>query len=471
VHTEAESHRPAVASATRDRWPLIVLAGALAAIALNTISQPTDIDSWWHLRSGDLILDRGHIPGDDPFAWTAAGHPWRLNSWLFDVLAAGGRRLLGAGPFTALILLGVIGFGCACYLLARRAGARPWPSVAVAAVLTVLLTPIVAERPHMLTYLLFAATLVVAPAALHGSRHALVGLAAMFVFWVNLHFAFTVGVMLVALLAIATAHETRQLRRPALVTGTVLAAGLLNPFGWRAYGAALETRGTSRVIEEWQRLDPMSLRDFLYLLVIALALVSLWRTGRWRRLNSLLPVGAFSLLAFDAVRNVPFLMLVAAGEFGLSCSALRLPRARALLRERGPIATHGLALGLTVAALLALPALADARPASEDVYPVRTTAAIPRGCRLLNEDTFGGYITDKRWPDVLVSLDSRNGSEQDIERQLAVLEGRAGAMAWVDGHGVDCALVRPDRPIVSLLRDEGWQAVASDPNAILLVRP
>lgn len=471
MQTKVEPPRPAVASATRDPWPLVVLAASLTAIALNAVRQPADIDAWWHLRGGDLIIDRGELPRDDPFAWTAAGRPWRLNSWLFDVLAAGGRRLLGTAPFTALILLAVVGFGCACYLLARRAGARPWPSVAVASVLTVLLTPIVAERPHMLTYLLFGTTLVLAPAALKGSRRALVGLAVTFVVWVNLHFAFTVGVILVALLAIAAAHETRQLRRPVLVTGTVLAAGLLNPFGWRAYGAAFDTRGTARAIEEWRRLSPTSLRDLLYLMVIALAFAALWRTGRWRRWDCLLPVGVFSLLAVDAVRNVPFLFLVAAGELGLGCSMLRWRRTRAWLRERGPIATHGLALGLTVAAVLGLPALAEARPAPDDVYPVRTTAAIPTGCRLLNEDTFGGYVTDKRWPEVLVSLDSRNGSEENIERQLDVLDGQPGALAWIDDHGVDCALVRPDRPIVALLEDEGWRRVASDPSALLLVRP
>jgi hypothetical protein len=131
---------------------------------------------------------------------------------------------------------------------------------------------------------------------------------------------------------------------------------------------------------------------------------------------------------------------------------------------------HGLAVGLAVVVVLWSFVLADPRPTSSDVYPIRTTEAIPEGCRLLNEDAFGGYITDQRWPEVLVSQDSRNGSEEDFEQQRLVLAGRPGAMDWIDRHHVDCALVEPDRPIVSMLRAAGWRQVASEPSAVLLLR-
>jgi hypothetical protein len=446
----------------------VVLGLALAAITLVAGRLAFSFDAWWHVRSGDLILDRGAIPREDPFAWTAAGSPWRLNSWLYDVLMAALRRAGGTGAMVAVTLVAVALFGIACYSLARSAGAGRWPSVAVASALTFLLTPLASERPQQVSYLLFAAVLVLTPLALDGSNRALVGLVGLFAFWVNLHFAFTAGVILVLLLASAAVVEKRRLRRPALVVGAVVTAGLLNPFGWRAYGAAFETRGTSRTIEEWQRLNPTTLRDLVYLLTILLALAALWRTGRWRRLGSLLPVVAFSFLAIDAVRNVPFMLLVVAAELALGCSSLRLTR----LRQRvGPLFVHGLAVALAALVLLSLPVLADARPVETRVYPVHTTDAIPDGCRLLNQYEFGGYITDQRWPEVLVSQDGRNGSEQDFERQREVIEAQAGALRWIDDSGVACVLVAPDRPIVGLLRERGWRETASDPSAVLLLRP
>jgi hypothetical protein len=446
------------------------LAGALAAVTLNAAQGAFDADAWWHLRSGDLILERGEIPRDDPFAWTAAGRPWRLNSWLFDVLAAGSRQLGGTAPLIAITLLAVVGFGCACYLLARRAGARPWPSVAVASVSTTLLTELVAERPHMLTYLLFAATLALCPRALRGSNRALLGLGVMFVFWSNLHLAFTAGVAAVGLIAGASAIRERRLARPGIVAGIVALAGLCNPMGLSAYLVAFETRSSAVIIREWQPVSLARPRDVVLVVIMVLAFASLWRTGRWRRLDGLLLVALFSALTLDAVRNAPFLLIVASPEIALGISALALPRLRAVLRPRAKPLVHGVAVGLAVVVALWSFVLTDPRPTTSDVYPIRTTEAIPAGCRLLNEDAFGGYITDQRWPEVLVSQDSRNGGEEDFEQQRLVLAGRPGAMDWIDRHHVDCALVEPDRPIVSMLRAAGWRQVASEPSAVLLLR-
>jgi hypothetical protein len=463
--------RPERGRAVGDRWPLIVLLAALAAIALNAAQGAFDSDAWWHLRSGDLILDRGEIPSEDPFAWTAAGRPWRLNSWLFDVLVAGTRRLGGTTPVIALTLLAVVGFGCACYLLARRAGARPWPSVAVASVSTTLLTEGVAERPHMLSYLLFAATLVLCAAALRGSNRALAALAALFVVWSNLHLAFTAGIAAVVVFAGASAVRERRLARPLIVAGSAAVAGLCNPVGLSAYTAAFETRTTATIIKEWLPVSLARPRDVALVVIMLVAFASLWRTGRWRRLDGLLLVAMFSALTLDAVRNAPFLLIVASPEIALGLSTLAMPRLRAVIRPRAAPLVHGIAIGLFVVVALWAQVLADPRPTSSETYPVRTTQAIPAGCRLLNEDAFGGYITDKRWPEVLVSQDGRNGSEEDLEKQRLVVAGRPGAMKWIDRHGVDCVLVKPDRPLVATLRATGWRQVASEPSAVLLLRP
>ena len=45
-----------------------------------------EADTFWQTRTGQLILDTGRLPGTDPFSWTAAGRPWRPNSWAFDVV-------------------------------------------------------------------------------------------------------------------------------------------------------------------------------------------------------------------------------------------------------------------------------------------------------------------------------------------------------------------------------------------------
>src|ERR1043165_46222 len=45
-----------------------------------------DTDVSWHLATGALILDQGKIPASDPWAYTSAGYPWYIISWLWDII-------------------------------------------------------------------------------------------------------------------------------------------------------------------------------------------------------------------------------------------------------------------------------------------------------------------------------------------------------------------------------------------------
>ena len=56
----------------------ILLFGLLAMTARNA----TDPDLWWHLRTGQWIVETGHIPHSDPFSFTRAGSAWVSHEWL-----------------------------------------------------------------------------------------------------------------------------------------------------------------------------------------------------------------------------------------------------------------------------------------------------------------------------------------------------------------------------------------------------
>src|SRR4051812_27708952 len=75
------------------RWLLAWL--ALAPVAAVPAGRLADSDPWWQIRTGHLIWDAGRLPTTDPFSWTAAGRPWVLNSWAYDVLLAGVHHLGG----------------------------------------------------------------------------------------------------------------------------------------------------------------------------------------------------------------------------------------------------------------------------------------------------------------------------------------------------------------------------------------
>src|SRR5262249_57482173 len=49
-----------------------------------TIMQGSDL--WWHIASGQWILEHGAVRAPDPFSYTTAGRYWLNDSWLSDVL-------------------------------------------------------------------------------------------------------------------------------------------------------------------------------------------------------------------------------------------------------------------------------------------------------------------------------------------------------------------------------------------------
>jgi hypothetical protein len=188
-----------------------------------------------------------------------------------------------------------------------------------------------------------------------------------------------------------------------------------------------------------------------------------------------LPLLAFTVLFVDAVRNGPFLLLVAGPEVALGIASVRTPQLRRVLAPRAGAIRDGTCLGIAVLLVATLVGIDHLRPVDPAVYPVHAVAALRdgprRGCRLLNEYDQGGFLLARLGPSVLVSEDGRNDlyGEARILEQQHVLRGRPGALRWIVEHRVGCVLVRPDRRLRRLLEHRGWRVVTHDPSAVLLV--
>src|SRR5580704_6297240 len=67
---------------TNIMFALVLLLGLLAMTARNAV----DPDLWWHLRTGQWIVETGHVPHSDPFSFTRTGHAWVSHEWLSEVV-------------------------------------------------------------------------------------------------------------------------------------------------------------------------------------------------------------------------------------------------------------------------------------------------------------------------------------------------------------------------------------------------
>src|SRR5689334_18768481 len=95
---------------TRSRFGLgAVFSGVFALFgwAVGT-SSLSDNSFFWHLRTGEYILDHG-IPHHDIFSFTAPGTAWIAQSWLAEV--AYGILYRSFGAFGVRFFVGLVGAG------------------------------------------------------------------------------------------------------------------------------------------------------------------------------------------------------------------------------------------------------------------------------------------------------------------------------------------------------------------------
>src|SRR5581483_11667140 len=235
-----------------------ILFVALFTMPVREISDP---DFWWHLRTGQYIVETRTIPHADPFAFTAQGKEWVTHEWLSEVIIYGLYRV-GGLALLALVFAGIItlAFG----LVYWRSTGRPYLA-GFALLLGALATaPTWGVRPQMISLLLMSVVLVLLDVyiARRGWQF-LVPLRILTALWVNLHSGYALGLMEIGAYLVTEvayrvwriAHRQSQKLTPLVITLAVsFVAVLLNPNGARMYSYPFETLTSpamQRYIQEW----------------------------------------------------------------------------------------------------------------------------------------------------------------------------------------------------------------------------
>jgi hypothetical protein len=453
-----------------DHFAPITLCLALVHQALGKAGAIRSYDIWFHLKTGDLIMQSGNVPRTDPFSWTAAGEAWQPNAWLADLLFALLQRIGHLEILAAFRALSVLVIGFAVYRWVRRRGGRPWPATLAACCATLLMNPFIVERPKIFGFILFPGYLLILQSIFLGSFVGFFGLILVTVLWVNLHGSFMVGVAVAWTIAFARLVQVRNVLRPMLVVFCTGAALLVNPFGYKAFTHAVTISRVSGFVDEWQRLHLSDPRGALVICYGIVAAFALWKTRRWRQLEVSLPLAGLFCLTLSVVRGAPFFLVLAAPEIAQGIHTLAMPRFRNWVRPRIQPILVGNVLAWVILIIFVSPTLKDLGQVGEQ-FPVVTTSAIPQGCRLLNEYEFGGYVIYRRWPEIRVSQDGRNdlyGVER-ITEQYRILE--SSMLESLDHLMIECVLIRPDRPLAKTLStSDHWERIARDSHSMLFTR-
>ncbi len=179
------------------------------------LARPTDIDFWWHLRTGQLIAESGAVPRVDPFSFTAAGRPWVAHEWLWEL---GVFRLYRLGGYRAAVLLSAIIVTLAyaiLYRLLRHLGANEIAAAALVLWAAFLGVPNLGARPREFTFLFFALFLDRLYRYRTGESGQLWLLPLLMPLWANLHGGFVFGLGLLGLFALSETVAWLAGRGPA----------------------------------------------------------------------------------------------------------------------------------------------------------------------------------------------------------------------------------------------------------------
>lgn len=450
---------------------LVAIDLGVAAAGLR-MAGPGDGDALWAARSGIDILRTGNLPHHDTYSWSAPGHPWIPNSWAWNVLLGGLYDLVGTGGLLiAALFLGAV-LGLTIAVLARRAGAPPFPTLIVLAVLGVFALGGV-PRATVVSVVAAPLLLVPLPDVLTGPRRrmwrGLLVLAAIQVAWMNLHSGALLGPVLVVAFGIGTLlieREGRSEAAPRLLAAVtiVAAACVATPYGWSLITHANDVRSASvGVIAEWDHLDFSTLvtaPGIAFLVVVLFALPTAYRNRRYDRLLVLV---LFVGLAINAVRFIAPLLVLAMPDL-----ALALGRLNVRVRVMQVVAAIS-AVGLAVAAVAGLSRFGLVKERWESP---RLVGELPSGCRLFNDDPIGGAVILLR-RDVPVWTDGRNDmyGRPHSELSLDLLDGGARSLRWLDRERVTCVLVRKTDDIADdLAAAPEWHLVDTDDARVLFVR-
>ena len=441
-----------------------------------------DNSFFWHLRTGEHILDHG-IPHHDVFSYTAPGAEWVAQSWLAEVAYGLVDRVAGAyglRVFTGLV--GVAIFVLAYRLALRLAGgwlrAAGITFVALAGVITLW-----SARPLVLGVLFFVVLLwiVEIPDSLVG-RHPLISIPVLLWLWVNVHGSFALGVGYLGLHLVGRWIEgASPLRgRERLLLGGAgigLAVSLVNPYGLALLTFPIELLSRGEILSqvvEWQSPDfrerwGVALAAWICLYVVALARGT-HRVGR----RDLVVTVPMLVLALWATRNIAVAPLVG---LPVVARAFATDGTREGVRfRRGVVAVACAAIGFVIVVLAV--GMSAERSFAAKGYPVAAMRYLERndllGSRLFTDDADAGYVILRYWPEQRVFMDDRFDMfpTRIIEDFLDVSRARPEWAKVLDRHDVEVVVWPKDQALAAALDESGdWDRVHTDRTFAVWLRP
>lgn len=466
--------------------------------AIRPIGSP---DFWWHLKSGELMVQSGGLLQSDKFTYSGRGVISSRETlilqgyWIWQLAAYSLYSLLGVSGVFLLNFLTVAGMAGVVAQQMRRQQVESCLAIFLLTLGFFLIRAhYTLERPQVISFL-FAAILVSLLTRVRDGGRLGWALPLLMTGWANLHGGFIVGDIILLCFAggaiIEYRHDLPRLRHLLGWIAMGLCASLINPTGALAFLEILSFQGSELMtgVVEYQSTWTSFLQGSRSLIVLWF-LILLYVVGFWRSRRLYLPelgVALFlALFSCGYLRNVGFFAVA------------MLPSIAFHWQQGTTFSSRGFSplLKTLIFVLCSTTLLWQAKldwqgrkdGAISSFYPKEAVEFIQnsglRG-RMYNDYDIGGYLLWKLYPQHQVFIDGRgldpavfNDARAIKSASLKDIDGRKEYEVLLEKYGIDYVfepLVFRDTgrltPLMKfLLVKQEWIPVYVDSQRYILVR-
>jgi hypothetical protein len=312
----------------------------LTVFSISFYAIRTSTDEWWHLRTGQYIVEHRALPQHDIFAYTSLEMPWVNHEWLSQVIFYLVYDAVGIKGFILFKSLIIVAAFAILFFAVRKRANNPYIALFVTIIAALASRHTLYPRPPIFSYLLMSIYL----SLLYSITEDQVGkfptwkialFPILMIFWVNLHGGAILGIILVGCFLVGNLFsyfksglsgfnglykkpEQNQITKILfIILIFVLLASLVNPYGYKVFKLTVEVMQDRALVES---IGELKSPDFHYthfyeLLILLLILAFAWSLTAVTATDLIL---AFFFLhqSLNYVRHLPLFGIVAAPIVG-----------------------------------------------------------------------------------------------------------------------------------------------------------
>jgi hypothetical protein len=464
---------------------------------LMTLRPIVDPDFWWHLRTGQLIIQKQFIPRTDPFSYTNIGKPWIAHEWLTEVLIF---ALFQLGSYSLIIVTFSVIITGAFLLAYFRSSFDSQPYIAGFTVLLGALAtaPTWGVRPQMISLFLSSLFLYLLDRYQKQKRFKTLLLLPFFsLLWVNIHAGYFLGLVIIFIFILGhlldliifnllktgsfELPEKKTITNLCVVLGCCVLATLANPNGFHILIYPFQTltdQAMQQFLQEWFSPDfhQLEWQPFAYYLLVFIGTGMLSKNSLSS--TKILLTVLFGYAALMSMRHVPLFVIVSIPILSEQISSFVSIQSKSKSAGQVQKVIAPIFLSLSIIAIcLRFNQVSQEQSKSEVINFPRTAVDWiiknqPEG-NLFNSYNWGGYLI---WRDYLhypVYIDGRADvyGAEFIYTYLNIYLAQPGWENLLDAYKINLVLVEPESDLSMELRHSvSWVNVFENKTSIIFER-